>query len=502
MARKHDPLADTADLLVQLHASMSGLNPDERRARIAGLLSARPSGQLQQTHPSRRGPRRKTDVTYQVRVELEGTRPPVWRRLEIASDLFLNEVHDIIQTAFGWTDSHLHEFAAGPSYHSRTSEHYLCPVQVEQRATGVPEEDVRLDEVLAKRGSKLFYLYDFGDDWMHVIKVEAVKPRDESAPRAVCLDGERPGPSEDCGGVWGYEVACAAMEHPDSAAAVADYARMFGDDSELEDFAPTPFDLANINAMLSYKIAESSGVLEALANAIDSMADRQYFQQMVASADLDAPIDIDADTAAQMVAPYTWLLNRVGTDGIKLTGAGYLPPAHVEAALAELGFGDEWIGKGNRENQTLPVLHLRESAQAMGLLHMGRGALVLSELGRELRDDPLALWWLLAEQMPLDSEDFCETHAGLLLLVALAGGSADDPYPAVARILDAIGWTDIDGTRMTPAMARLAAAETSFVLRRLRGFTNEPGIHRWDDIPTPQGVLFAKAALSTWLSPA
>jgi hypothetical protein len=35
----------------------------------------------------------------------------LWRRLELASGLFLDEVHEILQVAFGWTDSHLHQFA-------------------------------------------------------------------------------------------------------------------------------------------------------------------------------------------------------------------------------------------------------------------------------------------------------------------------------------------------------------------------------------------------------
>ena len=43
-----------------------------------------------------------------------------------------------------------------------------------------------------------------------------------------------------------------------------------------------------------------------------------------------------------MVRPYSWLLDRVGTEGIKLTGAGYLPPVHVEAAMAALDLGEEW----------------------------------------------------------------------------------------------------------------------------------------------------------------
>jgi len=43
--------------------------------------------------PSRRHPGRPGAVTYRVRVDLEETSPPLWRRLELASDLYLDEVH-------------------------------------------------------------------------------------------------------------------------------------------------------------------------------------------------------------------------------------------------------------------------------------------------------------------------------------------------------------------------------------------------------------------------
>src|ERR1700687_4134475 len=127
-----------------------------------------------------------------------------------------------------------------------------------------------------------------------------------------------------------------------------------------------------------------------------------------------------------MVSPYSWLLDRVSAEGLKLTGAGYLPPAHVEAATAALGLGEEWMGKGNREVQTLPVLHLREWATKMGLLRKQHGMLLATSRGRRLRGDPARLWWHLAERMPPRSADRCETQAGLLLLAVIAGGVSDD----------------------------------------------------------------------------
>src|SRR5438309_977633 len=48
-----------------------------------------------------------------VKVTLDGIRPPVWRRLEVQTNLSLGALHDILQIAFGWTDSHLHQFHVG-----------------------------------------------------------------------------------------------------------------------------------------------------------------------------------------------------------------------------------------------------------------------------------------------------------------------------------------------------------------------------------------------------
>jgi len=495
-------------------ATIAGRNPDELERLLPHLMGAgRPElGLFGRTpSPSRRQPRRDDVVTFRLRVDLTGTKPPLWRRLEVASDLFLNEIHDVIQAAFGWTDSHLHEFASGKDYYDAGAEHYLCPFQVGEGTIGVPEEDVRLDEVLKKAGDKLFYLYDFGDDWMHVIKLEAVQPRDGAAPRAVCVDGRRSGPSEDCGGVGGYELISAALDprRPDHAEAVADYARMYGEDTEPDDFQPTSFDLEDVNEMLA-EFSEDGpgdpgllglpGPLGELTMAIRSTAHRKQFRQMIDEADLDASITVDPGIAEQMVSPYRWLLDRVGDDGIKLTGAGYLPPVEVEAAVAELGLGSSWIGKGNREIQTMPVLSLRESAQAMGLLRKYRGRLVLTRRGAVVRDDPVALWWHLAERMPPASKDACDTQAGLILLVTLAARSTKQPDATVAELLTAIGWVTNDDSPMTPSLAGRAAWDTWNVLRRLGGGVDEPDLRRRSDQPTPQGVVFARAAVRTWQS--
>jgi len=154
--------------------------------------------------PSRRRPRREDVVTYRIRVDLNEAKPPIWRRLELASDLTLDQLHDIVQTAMGWTDSHLHEFASGDNPTDRLAEHYRPQESLDNDLPGVDEVSVRLDEVLVEPGDRLFYNYDFGDDWSHTLRLEAVSPREPEQPSAACLAGARACPPEDCGGRWGY----------------------------------------------------------------------------------------------------------------------------------------------------------------------------------------------------------------------------------------------------------------------------------------------------------
>jgi hypothetical protein len=248
-----------SNAVARLNEVLAGLDAAGMEDLLGGLLAGgalrgnpfTPPSLL--TPPSRRRPRRDDVVTYRVRVDLQGARPPLWRRLELASDLFLDEVHAVLQAAFGWTDSHLHRFGSGPRSYGHDTEFYLSPFEVAEGETGVVEDEVRLDEVLTDVGDRLFYVYDYGDDWEHTVKLEAVLPREGAAPRAVCTTGRRAGPPEDCGGVYGYELISAASDpgHPHHDELADEFIRFYGEgvDSALLD--PTPFDLDEINRDLA-----------------------------------------------------------------------------------------------------------------------------------------------------------------------------------------------------------------------------------------------------------
>ncbi|WP_264072478.1 plasmid pRiA4b ORF-3 family protein [Mycolicibacterium pulveris] len=58
--------------------------------------------------PELRRPPRDELAVYRVRVDLDQARPPIWRRLDLRSDVTLDVPHQVLQAAFSWLDYHLH----------------------------------------------------------------------------------------------------------------------------------------------------------------------------------------------------------------------------------------------------------------------------------------------------------------------------------------------------------------------------------------------------------
>lgn len=451
--------------------------------------------------PSRLRPPREEVAAYRVRVDLDGAAPPIWRRLELASDLHLDVVHRVLQEAFGWTDSHLHRFTSGKSRRDWKSEHYLTDFDVSEGHTGIPEWEVRLDQVLHTVGDRLFYDYDFGDDWAHTLRLEAIQPVGDDGVRARCTDGRRSGPPDDVGGIYTYNDIVAALADPSAAAG-------YWLDERLEwlgeDFDPEHIDLDEINdglrratAVAARGVPEGLRLPEPLARLLARCdhKGRPLVEELIGRAELDGETAVDAETAAGMVAPWTWLLERVGADGIKLTSAGYLPPAVVAEAFDVLALDREWIGEGNREHHTWPVLELREGAQSLGLLRKRSGRLMATVRGRALAEDPVASWQHIAERLPLGRDD-CERDAGLVALLVAAAGGDDfgwDAADAISLILMSLGWRVVGGS-MTAAVGSSQAGPTWAVLHRL-GAVTKPTPYAARNVTTAAGRMFARAAL-------
>lgn len=180
-------------------------------------------------------PKPTAPTVLQLRIDLEEVDPAIWRRLLVPSGIHLAKLHDIIQVAMGWTDSHLHAFTIGAKRYG---------MHLDDFAEG--ELDEKKFTVLKAVGNerRFRYEYDFGDDWQHQVVVEDVIKVPAELPFAVCLEGERSCPPEDCGGPYGYANLLNAIEDPGHEEH-DEYIEWVGND-----FDPEEFDLATANVIL------------------------------------------------------------------------------------------------------------------------------------------------------------------------------------------------------------------------------------------------------------
>ena len=110
--------------------------------------------------------------TMQLQVELQHITPAVWRRLVVSAEVTLDVVHDILQVAFGWRDSHLHDFRVGDARFGMAdvAEELLL---VDERAAPIG--------AVACAGTTLVYLYDYWRQLGHTITVDGLSPPDFAA---------------------------------------------------------------------------------------------------------------------------------------------------------------------------------------------------------------------------------------------------------------------------------------------------------------------------------
>ena len=392
--------------------------------------------------------KRSQRMTYVVRLDLDNVKPPIWRRLRLASDMPLTRLHDVIQAAMGWTDSHLHHFQMGPDGKDFQMTPFLTDFNLEEgEDDGVHEREIRLDQVIAKAGQRLFYEYDFGDAWHHTIKLEKVEPWTEDAPDAVCVAGRRACPPEDCGGIGGYTeildlLAGKPGDHPEWPRHVLDWLP--------PDYDPAEFDVDEANDALDQgQFADLSRVhTSILGLLVRAGSPRAPLAQLIRQA-IAEPAELTDTEVEAATSRYRHLLREIG-DGVKLTQAGYLPPAIVAALANDLELIDpHWPYRPSREDKAPPVLRLRESAMACGLLRKANGRLLPTAAGRALVEAPRALFEHIQDRLPLGRRE-SEKDAGLLAwLFAATGRDLYQNRHEAAELFADLNWAASNGTLAT-----------------------------------------------------
>jgi hypothetical protein len=129
---------------------------------------------------------------YQLRVALRGISPLIWRRLLVRSDSTVAQLHQALQVAFGWEDVHLNRFEIrGREY---------AVYRDGGGMIGIDARSVRLDDLKLRRLERFVYEYDFGDRWIHDLRLEATLPINPRMIYPMCVAGKCSAPPEDCGG--------------------------------------------------------------------------------------------------------------------------------------------------------------------------------------------------------------------------------------------------------------------------------------------------------------
>lgn len=155
-------------------------------------------------------PAAKAPIVYQFKITLLESRPPIWRRI-LVPDGTLDELHELIQTAMGWTNSHLHQFEIGG--HRYGAPDLLEDCWDDTEITN--SQETKLSELLGgKQPPRIHYMYDFGDGWEHEVAFEGTQPAEAGTEYPCCIDGAHACPPEDVGGVWGYAEFLEAIRNP------------------------------------------------------------------------------------------------------------------------------------------------------------------------------------------------------------------------------------------------------------------------------------------------
>lgn len=455
-----------------------------------------------------------------LRATLVGSDPEIWRTVDVDQKLSLAQLHQVLQAAFGWRESHLHRFSQEEPWgrsHGIPRIGRRPRVWVDQWSLTEEPQDDEEDETETtvaeafQHDGPLWYLYDFGDGWVHRVDViERVAGRlGEGA--ATIVAGERRAPFEDSGGLGGYDEKLAIIadpQHPEhewitdwATGAAGLWGTIDPDDADLDGAQ------GELDALFGEQRTDMSGLVDpergieddspiaAFAAALP-VGDRINLRRHVRRVGLLDPVEFDADEASELVRGYTWLLRRIGAEGMTLTQAGWMPPAAVREGMVELGWDRRSYGQMNRENLTAPMASLRASAEGLRLIRKVKGRLELVARTRPLVDDPMALTAHVARMLLRQRMSEAQRTAGTLLVISTADGSLSSPLDAVDVAIGGLNELEYVSSEGQPVDHRWFHGLTEPVLDVLRtlGLWRD---HRFGADEPPSDALrrFARLAL-------
>ncbi|MGA9117659.1 MAG: plasmid pRiA4b ORF-3 family protein [Bacteroidota bacterium] len=154
----------------------------------------------------------------QFLIVLSETDPLVWRRIQVPEEYSFWDLHVAIQDAMGWLDYHLHEFRVFHARRRQLDRLGIPDEECQDKPSFAPDWKAKISDYFNSQSMleapPALYVYDFGDDWHHILMFEGVLPVEVSVAYPRCVGGARACPPEDCGGVNGFAGFLAAIADP------------------------------------------------------------------------------------------------------------------------------------------------------------------------------------------------------------------------------------------------------------------------------------------------
>lgn len=411
-----------------------------------------PEGDANRVVPLRRWPRRAQRVSYTVTLRyataaaqlLEpaagGASSPtsqpaktLWRTLKLPSDVSLDRVHRIAQLLIDGMPYKGHVFAT--SNPTTTPATVIMPAAglVQHNAEGVPSEAIGLDEVLRTVGDSIFYLVDFDAPQLYSLHLDAIDPQ-VTVPETLCIGGEGSGIDADQG---------------------------------------VNYSLEDINAELDAE----RWVVETLSAARSSLASlilrtgTWEFANLLALVGLDTAPRVDAADAADMVAPFTALLEVIAARTIRFDTEEAVDSRLMAALIDDSCWTDLIAQDGGTPHGVMTVAQLsslRKCADALDLIQERGGHLTLTRAGRRGLSDPVVLFHHIAHRLPAERHGPRVDAAWLLILGYLAGVPWSSASLVAVEGMQWAGWRTSSGENYTVDAIHRAASLTVDTLSHLR----------------------------------
>ncbi|MGC0363071.1 hypothetical protein ABH922_001055 [Rhodococcus sp. 27YEA15] len=359
---------------------------------------------------------RRRPARYTLRIELGDCAVPIWRRIVVSSDMYLEDLHSVVCQSVGWSGTQSHKWSVA---HDGPDCGYIgFPTSGDRLPPGtneVIEAGVRLEDVLSTPGDELFHLYGRLANWRHTITLEL--PSDSFVHRLpICVAGAGACPPENCPGPGEFEQLLGVLAS----------ARLRSAQWTLEwidtTFDPTRFSIREANERLpgtgrvlpaprGTELSDLNNLIERLNTSEEP--GRPGFRKVFDQAEIEVPgvevpRGVPADVMTAGTARLRSVLTLVGAKGLRADDFYSLVDSHLD---------EPELGAVNLPKAKSMFAVLR----GFGLLRKFDGRVALTERGARAIHDCDALWGAMVAGIPV-SAGGCRRAAELLVLLAVAAG--------------------------------------------------------------------------------